>query len=310
MTLPHCVMYEAVSFSLTALTLFNLISVGSFTYGAAQLCPNGTNSTTCEDGFAWDTISEMITRDDRVRNGFAGFLFLSAAIIFFIVSLVLERLDFYYSEIRGIGIAARQSNSFSEFKKLLLAQKSVCGSALLNKVTEANYDKHALIISSDASTPHSTYAIWSPLAFYDKKKKAVWYVYCAAMLSYVGFGIYSTDVSTEVHTALAKAAFALLILLALLLSHLSWNNMLSYHLGQIVSVLSVLTCIFAGVAYAVTSVYWWEYVLVISLHTCLLGISKFRILFAYNNVSIRRYGNGDYRVDFRAPRVEYVNLRL
>lgn len=307
-------MYEAVSFSLTFLTLFNLLTIGSFTVGSARLCPNGSlknNTSIClTEGYQWDTISEMITRDDRVRNGFAAWLFLSAFILFCTVSLILERLDFYYHELSMIGSAARQSNSYKEFVEQIMAQKSVSGKALLNSLTKETYDAQAIALSSDISTPHSTYAVWSPLAFYKKKKKLIWLVYCAGMIFYVGIGVYSTDINTRTHTDLAKCAFTLLMILALLLTHLSWNNMAEYHTGQILTSVSVITSIASGLAYSLSEVYWWEFILVISLHTCLLGISKFRILFAFKNVSVRRYGGGDYRVDLRGPHVEYLNLRL
>ena len=106
-------MYESVSFTLTVLVLFNWFSVGAFTVGSAQLCPNA--SAPCEDAYRWDTISQMITRDDRVRNGFAGFLVLSAVVLYFIISLIIERLDFYYTEIDRIGDIARRSETFEDF---------------------------------------------------------------------------------------------------------------------------------------------------------------------------------------------------
>lgn len=130
------------------------------------------------------------------------------------------------------------------------------------------------------------------------------------MIVYVGMGVYSTDVSTQVHTDLAKTAFILLMILALLLSHLSWNNMSEFRVGQMVTSVSVVGAISFGIAYVITSKYYWEFALAGSLHTCLLGISRFRIVFKFKNVSVSRYGGGDYRVDIRGPRVEYINLRL
>ena len=130
------------------------------------------------------------------------------------------------------------------------------------------------------------------------------------MVCYLGFGVYSTDVDTKVHTGLAKGAFSLLMAGTLVLTHLSWNHMLQNHIGQVITILSLLSAVGAGIAYTVKGVYWWEYVLVCSLHVCILGMCKFRVVFAYNNISIRRYGGGDYRVDIRGPRVQYVCLRL
>lgn len=305
-------MYEKVSFTVTALTLFNLIIVTSFTIGSAQLCPNNFNKTQCDaaDDYNWDTISEMITRDDRVRNAFAGSLVISAVILYFIISLILARLDFYYNEIRTIGDLARLCKFFEEFKQQLSVLDGACIHALLRVLNKENYDPAAITRSAQHSTPHRSYSFWSPLSFYDMKKKAVWLVYYGAMFCYLGFGVISTDVSTVDHTNLAKGAFALLMVVVLGLTHLSWNHMAMWHIGQIVTVLSLSGAVLAGAMYVVTTKYWLEYVLVACLHVCVLAMCVFHVTFAYKNVSISRYGGGDYRVDVHGPRVQCLSLRL
>ena len=307
-------MYKKVSFLVTVLALLNFFIVAAFTVGSSRLCPNNAkviNGTkTCPNGSDWDTISEMVTRDDRVRNGFAASLVISAILIYFIVSLILDRLDFYYVEVREIGYIARSSTCCNDFVAKLSRCRGACARALLQVINDHNYEPAAIIRSCQHSTPHKSYTFWSPLAFYEDKKSCVWFVYYGAMLCYLGFGVYSTDVNTEVHTALAKGAFTLLMVLVLGLTHLGWNHMMAWHIGQIITLCSLAGSVLAGVSYSLTTVYWWEYVLVACLHACVLGMCVFRVNFAYHNVSIARYGGGDYRVDIRGPRVQYLSLRL
>jgi len=270
-------MYRIVQWSIFGFIAFNFLIVLSFTIGPALLCPNSSNSTTtCIDGenFDWDTVSEMITREHRVRNGFAGFLVISALFIFCVVSLILSRLDFYYRELDEILEAAQLHPSYTEFDKAL--HDNILGQDISKIIrSDKTYSacREKLIEEFYATRKDSNLKLYESMSFYDEKKKGVWFVFAGAMIVYTAMGIWSTDKYTHAHTNFAKAAFTLLVLLCFLLNHLSFRYMSLFE--QIMAVLSLIGCIVAGAGYVVSSLFWWEYVLIVFLHINMLSMTIF-----------------------------------
>ena len=88
----------------------------------------------------WDTISQMVTSDDKLRNGFAVYLVISACLIFIVSYTILQRAHVYGA------------------------------------------------------------AKWAAYGFY-----------LVFLLTYIGFGVVSTDIDTDIHTSLAIVAFTSLL---------------------------------------------------------------------------------------------------
>ena len=293
-------MYQIAVTSIFAFVILNFIIVLGFTIGPASLCPNGNTTATCTDGesFEWDTISEMITREPRVRNGFAGFLFLSAFFIFCVVSLILSRLNFYYRELDEILEAAQSSETFAEFKEALT--ENVLGVKICTKLSgpmkskensfyfsnpERFYKQSKLEMVAELKKmrKNSNLSIFHSMSFFEEKQKCVWFVFAGAMLAYCGMGIWDTQKYNYTHTHLAKSAFTMLVILCFLLNHLSWSHMFRNVVGQTIAFLSICGCIVAGVGYVLSSLFWWEYVLVAFLHLNMLSMTTFCVKLSFGD---------------------------
>ena len=148
------------------------------------------------DGARWDTISDMISRDDRLRHGFVVYVILSCFVIAVALAVVVQR-------------------------------------AMENHLLER---------------PGYVYAI------------AV--VYLITVGAYVAAAITSSDIDVDQHTSAAAVAFAGLLLVSAMLSAAQWSITKSkwWALG------ALAVAVGSGLAYLVTSTYYWEYVLVSFLH--------------------------------------------
>ena len=70
----------------SALVMVNYLALVGLTIGGASQ-PSRNN----HEKWEWDTISEMITRDDRIKHGFVLFVLFSVIAIYFVIYLLLLR---------------------------------------------------------------------------------------------------------------------------------------------------------------------------------------------------------------------------
>ena len=147
----------------------------------------------------WDTISDMITSDDKLRNGFAVYLVLSAILIFSVVYIIINRAN-------------------------------------VNIVV----------------------------------KSSVYVLYFVFLLSYIGFGIVSTDTDTKTHTLLAIVSFTCLLLITAIFIYAQLHVL---YPSRTLTMAVYITAVGAGVLWLLTDRYYWEYVIVVALHMTWLAVA-------------------------------------
>ena len=188
------------------------------------------------------------------------------------MGLVLDRLDFYYLKVKGIQtqLSKNDEQSRQDFQKAMKKNENEFGIRLANTFEDKTWMAE---IYNAVKSDRPLGGFFSPTGFYKQKKNIVWLVFAAAMIPYVGFGIWSTDNFTEIHTNLAKAAFTLFMLLCFLLTHLQWR-----HINRVLrgfASLSLLGSIAGGIGYSIWNDYWWEYILVACLHANMFTLCFF-----------------------------------
>ena len=147
----------------------------------------------------WDTISDMITSDDKLRNAFAAYLVISAILIFSVVYVVMQR---------------------------------------------------ACITN------------WL--------KNSIYVLYFVFVVSYIGFGVVSTDTDTKTHTLLAITAFTSLLCITGLFIYIQSSVL---YPARALTMLLYAVAIASALLWVVTNRYYWEYVIVVAIHFTWLSLA-------------------------------------
>ena len=98
----------------------------------------------------------------------------------------------------------------------------------------------------------------------------VYVLYFVFVVTYIGFGIVSTDTSSDTHTLLAIVSFMCLLCLTAIFIYVQFNVL---YPSRTLTLACFGTAASAGILWMLTNRYYWEYVLVVSLHFTWLSLS-------------------------------------